>query len=407
LILSQEEPLKVSSPLTGLGGSEEEALIVAVPSSTSSTELAQIDMRVDMPPFEPSKYKLEYPFFVEDDSDKDIDLLGRDDVIQEINSIISDRAYRNKYFPIVISTSRGMGKTFLLKKFGRQEIKDHLKTDAIGKAISTGRILCFDFSSISNAISTEDDIYKFFPRLMVYFLCRIFDGTQVDGINFQKSSFQKSSPHADRDPNFRKWLNNVSSYDTEDMMREYIRLTNIAFGTTDDTPPVFLLDEIQKLCRATTVESSFENSSGPQMHTQLSLLLSQLVGNSRPVCICTGTNNGRIISITEKSTILPKVLSLSPLMKEYKEFWRQRTVYSNKLSPQYCPVEMDPDKDLIDALVYASYQIPRLLYIAHCVWFDLRRKGITSNRDYFIQAFDKIAVDYYREMGQIDRKSVV
>ena len=40
------KPLKVSSPLTGLGGSEEEALIVAVPSSTSSTELAQIDHEI-------------------------------------------------------------------------------------------------------------------------------------------------------------------------------------------------------------------------------------------------------------------------------------------------------------------------------------------------------------------------
>jgi hypothetical protein len=64
------------------------------------------------------------------------------------------------------------------------------------------------------------------------------------------------------------------------MMEEYIRLTKIAFGTTHDTPPVFLLDEIQKLCRPTNVESSFKQDGTSQMHSQLSLLLTQLAASS-------------------------------------------------------------------------------------------------------------------------------
>ena len=62
---------------------------------------------------------------------------------------------------------------------------------------------------------------------------------------------------------------------------------------------------------------------------------------------------------------------------------------------------MDPDKDLIDALVYASYQIPRLLFIAHSVWFDLRKRGTTTNREFYIQAFEAEAIKYYDEMVQI------
>ena len=62
---------------------------------------------------------------------------------------------------------------------------------------------------------------------------------------------------------------------------------------------------------------------------------------------------------------------------------------------------MDADKDLIDALVYASYQIPRLLFIAHSVWFNLRKQGTTSNREFYIQVFEQEAIKYYGEMVQI------
>jgi ribosomal protein S26 len=184
-------------------------------------------------------------------------------------------------------------------------------------------------------------------------------------------------------------------------MTEYIRLTKIAFGTTHDTPPVFLLDEIQKLCRPTNVESSFKQDGTSQMHSQLSLLLTQLAGKLKPVCICTGTNSGKIISITEKSAILPQVLSLTPLVSEYREFWKQLTAFSNQSSSQDCKVKMDSDEDLIDALVYASYQIPRLLCIAHSVWFKLRKQGATNNREFYIQAFEQEAINYYDEMVQI------
>ena len=358
-------------------------------------------MDVDMPPFQPSKYSLEFPFFETKDSDNYIDILGRDDVIKKINSIVDDRLNKDKYWPVIISTSRGMGKTFFLKKFGMQKIKDNLKTDIIGHAIATGRILSFDFTS--GNIKNEEDVYSFFPRLMVFFLCRIFDGKQVDGINFQQiKSFNEVSTASGQQLKFKRWLLEWrNTQGTEAMIDEYIRLTNIAFGTTHDAPPVFLLDEIQNLCYPTNVISSFLRDKIPQMHSQLSLLLSQLAGKLKPVCICTGTNNGNIISITEKSKFLPQVLSLTPLVSEYEEFWKQLTDYSNKSSPQYRQVKMDSDKVLIEALVYASYQIPRLMVIAHSIWFKLRKQDTTENRKYYIQEFEKKAIDYYGEMVSV------
>lgn len=277
-------------------------------------------MDVDLPPFQPSKYSLEFPFFETKDSDNYIDILGRDDVIAEINSIMDDRLNKDKYWPVIISTSRGMGKTFLLKKFGMQKIKDNLKTDIIGHAVASGRILSFDFAS--GSIQNENDVYSFFPRLMVFFLCRIFDGTQVDGINFQQiKSFNEVSTVTGQQLKFKKWLLEwQNTHGTEAMIEEYIRLTNIAFGTTHDAPPVFLLDEIQTLCHPTNVKSSLLRDGTPQMHSQLSLMLTQLAVKLKPVCICTGTNNGNLISITEKSKVLPKVLSLTPLVSDYEEF---------------------------------------------------------------------------------------
>ena len=365
--------------------------------STAPAQTQGIPMDVDMPSFQPSKYSLELPFFEEKDSDKHIDILGRDDVIKNINSIMHNRLNKGKYWPVIISTSRGMGKTFLLKKFGMQQIKDHLKTPIIGNAITTCRILSFDFVKNPNAIQNDEDVCSFFPRLMVFFLCRIFNGTQVDGINFKEiKSFSEVPIATGQQLKFNQWLMEwQNSHGTEAMVDEYIRLTNIAFGTTHEAPPVFLLDEIQKLCRPTIVESSFSKDGISQKHSQLSLLLTQLAGKRKPVCICTGTNSGKIISITEKSAILPQVLSLTPLVNEYGEFWKQLTAYSNQSSSQYPEINMDSDEILIDALVYASYQIPRLLFIAHTAWFDLRKQGTTNNREFYIQAFEQEAIKYY------------
>jgi len=359
-------------------------------------------MDVDMPSFQPSKYSLEFPFFETKDIDNHIDILGRDDLIKKVNSIMHNRLNKDKYWPVIISTSRGMGKTFFLKKYGMQQIKDHLKTDIVGHAITTGRILSFDFVKHPNAIQNENDVYSFFPRLMVFFLCRIFSGKQVDGINFDRiMSFDKVATASGQQLKFKRWLLKwQTSNAVEEMIDEYIRLTNIAFGTTHNSPPVFLLDEIQILRDLTNVKSSFLRDGTPQNHSLLSLLLTQLAGKLKPICICTGTNNGKIISITEKSAILPQVLSLTPLVSEYGELWKQLTAYTNQSTSQNPEITMDSDKDLIEALVYASYQIPRLIFIAHNAWFTLRTQGI-RNREFYLQEFEKDAISYYSEMVQI------
>ena len=121
-----------------------------------------------------------------------------------------------------------------------------MKNQLILEALSCGRILSFDFANAAEtAVPTQEDIKTFFTRLMIYFLCRLFDGTEVAGINFQKiSQFSDVQTFSANQPLFRRWLSKCLKLNTDDMIDEYIRPTNIAFKVDCVAPPVFLLDEI-------------------------------------------------------------------------------------------------------------------------------------------------------------------
>jgi len=365
-----------------------------------------VPMDVDIPSFDPSlnytpQFDL-FPFFesVSDGYMKYFDsnaLLGRDKIIQEINDIIGRRQL-DKYQPIIISTSRGMGKTFLMKCVGNQKVKEQLKCGLIGDALKYGRILSFDFASAAaeTAIPIQKDIRTFFTRLMIYFLCRLFNGTMVDGIEFELvSQFGEIVGFHAKQVAFQTWLDTSNRLNAEDMMTEYIRLTNIAFKTQCDSPPVFLLDEIQGLCKPTKVQSAFNTNNEIVCHSFLSLLLTQLAGKHKPVCICTGTNNGSILSITEKSKIIPNIISLTTFNEEteYTLFWTQMTEYLDSKKKIAKNFEND---SLFKSLVFASYQIPRLLVLAHAAWYETDRNG-----EFIFQKYEESALTYYEEMASL------
>jgi hypothetical protein len=87
------------------------------------------------------------------------------------------------------------------------------------------------------------------------------------------------------------------------------------------------------------------------------------------------------MAITDLSTIIPQVLSLTPLVKDCWEYWTEMTAYLNTYRPKSDPIRMDNDDELNNCLVYASYQIPRLLFIVHKVWFKSRQDSC-KNREF-------------------------
>lgn len=362
-------------------------------------------MDVDVPLFDPTKFEVSFPFFESTILDylktfKEDALVGRDIQISRVNHIISIRNL-DKYNPIICSTSRGMGKTAFLAAVGMQKVKAEMRNPLILDAIATGRILSFDFAKGPGvtAISTERDVETFFTRLMIYFLCQMFDGCQVDGIYFEKiSQFSDILTFSGTQRNFRNWLKKTVQLAAEDMMDEYIRLTNFAFEVKCSVPPVFLLDEIQGLLKPTNVPSFFRAGKTVN-HTFLSLLITQLAGNHKPVCICTGTNNGNIAKITEKSLFIPNFISLTTLhsKEEYELFWSRRTVYLNSISVKKIQIT-DKDQELFNALIYASYQIPRLMMMAHHTWFKFRTESRLTDLIAILQLYEDKAASYYSEM---------
>ena len=290
-----------------------------------------------------------------------------------------------------------MGKTFMLKMIGLQKVKPELKNKRIEDAGSCGRILSFDFAKNQKAIQSLEDIEYFFTRLMIYFLCFMFDGAQVDGINFNAiTDINKVSDS--KCPKFNEWFDKWHTESTEFMIKEYMRLTNLAFNVEPDTdrskaPPVFLLDEVQSLCEPTNVKSK---AAPYNYHTQLSLLLTELAVNDKPICICTGTSNGDILSLSDFSAIIPKILSLTFLAEEYWENWREMTNAALNTKPS--AISMEQDKEIIRSLAFMSYQVPRLLAIAHQVWFQHRP---AETLDFIIRNFESEAKHYYHEMFSI------
>ena len=245
-----------------------------------------------------------FPFFIPN-GERDFHLFERDPLVTEINRCVSQ-----KLAPIIITTSRGMGKTFFLKMFGLQKLQ--LKSPLIQEALSLARVVSFDFS----ADIFSDDIYTFVQRLMIFFLCHLFGGKQVDCIHFEGiKDFRNLVEFKGKQTKFNDWKTDCLKMDVESIINEYIRLTNIAFRVDSKIPPVFLFDEIQSLTRSIA-----------KCHTRLSLLLTQLATSHNPVCICTGTDHG---SLSETSRVVPILLSLTPLTNEYMRHWNEMTDVKN------------------------------------------------------------------------------
>ena len=68
---------------------------------------------IEFPPFDPKRLReVDFPFF-SSNGEKYLTLLERDDLLSRVNAFSTGK--QEKYTPFVVSTSRGMGKTFFYK----------------------------------------------------------------------------------------------------------------------------------------------------------------------------------------------------------------------------------------------------------------------------------------------------
>jgi hypothetical protein len=68
---------------------------------------------------------------------------------------------------------------------------------------------------------------------MIFTLCSLFDGTEVDGIHFQKMpSVSSVANFVGTQHTFREWISRCQRLPTQDITQEYIRLTKLAFKSS-------------------------------------------------------------------------------------------------------------------------------------------------------------------------------
>jgi len=111
------------------------------------------------------------------------------------------------------------------------------------------------------------------------------------------------------------------------------------------------------------------------------------------VCICTGTDDGQIASITDMSSLIPQLLSLSTLTDDYEQYWREMTDHRN--SVMHASIVYEPCQ-LVNSLVFASHKIPRLLLVAHDTWCRHQLR-VDSDREFVLQQFEVEATKYCPE----------
>lgn len=58
------------------------------------------------------------------------------------------------------------------------------------------------------------------------------------------------------------------------------------------------------------------------------------------------------------------------------------------------------DENVMNALIYASFQIPRLMMIAHSIWYDYETKSHLTDRTSPLQVYEDKAVEYYAEITE-------
>jgi hypothetical protein len=324
--------------------------------------------------FDPENYRLQFPFFLPG-PESYMPLLEREDVLIKVNRIASRLPNEplSVFTPIAIISSKGMGKTFFLKLFALQRLKDQYQIKAVEEAKNCGRIISFDFKRQKVTISSPRKALNFIKRFLIFYLCLNFQGTYVDGIYFERVPFdcitrKKSSQ-------FSEWLN----LSVDKMIEEYMRLTNIAFKVDCKIPPVFLFDEIQEVKKS------------------LSILLSSVSQEYKPICICTGLDHGGID--TNPVGFRPLLLGLTPLVNCSHIFWDILLRSRARDTKIYAALQ---DQDTINMLIYASCKVPGLILIAFNLWYNLKLAEVEmKNPEDILRKFQRIVSRVYPKMRKM------
>jgi len=346
-----------------------------------------------LPQFSPAKYSFVFPTF--EPNDDELPLLDRDDQIKVVANTIQGLGHAPKYEPIVICTSRSMGKTFFMKKLVKPA-KGYSPVKQIKDAYEVGHIVTMNTTEIYHVLANDQDNYSRFWQLAIaYNIVHLFAGYQVARINFHICNLADIigcwKKLERRDNALLKYLSGkLIGTSVRGACQEMVRLTNIAFASNSDVKPVFLLDNVHTLARLPTTLLSTKNKN----QTILSMVLNQLA-EYRPPCIVAGTTDGFLNLVVEYSNLCPVYVNLKPLTVLAANEMANNIISLQNRKNHTSIACLREEDHLFIAMTYEACQIPRLLKIGYQTWY--KEKCCNYTDAHILESFYSSCQRYYSD----------
>jgi len=181
---------------------------------------------------------------LEKNGDPNATILSRNLQINKITSWADDNSLDKTAVATFIST-RGMGKTFLLKR------TCDIQHRRIQEARQKARIISFDGSEVR----TTKDAYMLWKKAIIRHIRVLFHNCEIDGIIFKSSDLENANTvDSTVYPTLSKWISGVMNSSLTDAVNELVRLTDIAIPTDgiQRATCMFLLDNVQSLASLDT-----------------------------------------------------------------------------------------------------------------------------------------------------------
>jgi len=353
--------------------------------------------RVRFPPFDPSKYDVSFPTF--DSNGDELTMRGRDEAIASVQRAFEELTLRksDKYLPVVVATSRGMGKTFFLKKIARSD-----SLYVARKARNVGRIITMECAKAMEIFTefapTRTEILEYFwSALAVHHILHLFNGYRVGPIDFQSRTLVailniRKGGYRPTD-SLDAWIYDTLRLSDENLFKMLRDLTNNAFGVQDESLPLILLDNVHAL---TTEIEKYSSEFPQQRHTILSKLLTALAPFRIPIVVA-GTCDGKLEKIAEYSNFIPRHVFLHCLtIPDAEEMSREIFSSMNLTNRTNLKWASRCDDRVLSTLLLHTSQIPRFIKIATENYHHHREKS-TPPQHCLAQFYNQVR-EYYRDV---------
>jgi len=308
---------------------------------------------------------------LEKNGDPNATILSRDLQINKITSWADDISLDKTAVATFIST-RGMGKTFLLKR------TCDIQHRRIQEARQKARIISFDGSEVR----TTKDAYMLWKKAIIRHIRVLFHNCEIDGIIFKSSDLENANTvDSTVYPTLSKWISGVMNSSLTDAVNELVRLTDIAIPTDgiQRATCMFLLDNVQSLVSLDTHLTSEGSASHTSRETHLLDALLASISFGRHLIIIAGTSDHNLNKLCDHSTYrLTRIpLNILSTMDDAYIMGQEIFAYRNKEGQHITlpPGLLDTEKrnqcsHYLESAIYEACQIPRLLNVVFNKYWD-------------------------------------